>query len=759
MKGKRIFSLVFIIIFILGFSEHAKCNQQIVWTQPEGLYGGEINSITFSPDFSIDKTIFAGGPEGLYVSIDRGSTWKRVTFGFSEGINSISLSPSYGKDRTIIVGTKDGIYASNDSGNTWYTFQRGVLNTYIIEVKSDSNGNYYALSFDGALMKKMPSDQTWKLIGTFDNPLSNTFTVSNNTIYIGCEEGSIYELSLQTNEKNLIAKNLCEGTISSIDIYGSTIYASSYDGGVFVSVGGKNFSQELKGSKISDLQISENGVLFALSSFNGLEIKTSAGWEDFDINYDSTNLSLQLAPDFTSSRLLLVGSREYGIIESNDAGKTFSISNNGITNLNVTAVAFSKNYASDKTIYLGTYSNGLYISKDEGSSFSHLKNFDPSISINSIEQLSNGTLLIGTAGNGIYYSTDGNTFTQLGLIANDFINFIKQTPSGKIFVGTEDDGLYYMASDTSNVTKITNGIYSWDKNINNIASSDNNIFLSTNGGNLYLSADGGNTFKEIGKNSFGGLSITGMSISPSFSNDGTILIGTSGGVYISNDYGNHFINIPDLLGTWADGCAISPDYANDGFTAIGAWGHVYITGNKGKSYQDIYSNVTNRYITKIALTPDFKYMKSGSIFILTNSGGLFRLKQKNEITLKMTIDQKGMLVNEQFVDTDVAPIILNNRTLVPVRFISEAFGADVQWYAGSRKVVIKLNNINIEMFIGKPQAHINGKEITIDQQNEKVTPVIISNRTFVPIRFISEAFGAQVEWNADLRQVTITLEG
>jgi photosystem II stability/assembly factor-like uncharacterized protein len=587
MKGKQIFLLLLVIIFLLGFSGYARGDQQVVWEKPEGLYGGEIKSIAFSPDFSTDKTIFAGGPEGLYISIDNGSSWKRVAFSFSEGINSISLSSSYAKDHTVIVGTKEGIYASNDLGNTWYTFQRGVLNTYIIEVESDSNGNYYALSFDGALMEKKPSDQTWNLIGTFNNPLSNTFTVSGNIVYIGCEEGSMYQLDLRTNKEDLIAKNLCEGTISSIRIKGSTIYASSFNGGVFISTDGEKFSQELKGSKISDLQISENGTLFALSSFNGLEVKTSAGWQDFNMDYDSTNLSLQLSPDFISSGLLLIGSREYGIIESNDAGKTFSISNNGVTNLNITAIAFSNNYSSDNTIYLGTYSNGLYISKDGGSSFYPSKNFAPGININSLEQISNCTLLIGTAGNGIYYSTDENTFTKLNLISNDFINFIKQTPSGKIFIGTEDNGLFYLSSNMSSVTQITNGIYSWDKNINNIVFSDKNIFVSTNGGNLYLSADEGNTFKDISGNSFGGLSITGMSISPSFINDGTILVGTSGSIYLSTDYGNHFVNIPDLLGTWADGCAISPDFTNDGFMAIGAWGHIYITSNKGKSYQDI----------------------------------------------------------------------------------------------------------------------------------------------------------------------------
>jgi len=58
--------------------------------------------------------------------------------------------------------------------------------------------------------------------------------------------------------------------------------------------------------------------------------------------------------------------------------------------------------------------------------------------------------------------------------------------------------------------------------------------------------------------------------------------------------------------------------------------------------------------------------------------------------VKMTIDKKGMLVNDKFIDTDAAPVIINSRTLVPIRFISEAFGANIQWNPFLRQVTITL---------------------------------------------------------------------
>jgi len=123
---------------------------------------------------------------------------------------------------------------------------------------------------------------------------------------------------------------------------------------------------------------------------------------------------------------------------------------------------------------------------------------------------------------------------------------------------------------------------------------------------------------------------------------------------------------------------------------IGAWQHIYTTNNKGMGFKDIYANINNRYINKIVLTPDFEYMKSGSMFVLTNSGSVFRLKQGLKTVVKMTIDKKGMLVNDKFIDTDAAPVIINSRTLVPIRFISEAFGANIQWNPFLRQVTITL---------------------------------------------------------------------
>ncbi|MDR2939077.1 MAG: copper amine oxidase N-terminal domain-containing protein [Clostridiales bacterium] len=96
-----------------------------------------------------------------------------------------------------------------------------------------------------------------------------------------------------------------------------------------------------------------------------------------------------------------------------------------------------------------------------------------------------------------------------------------------------------------------------------------------------------------------------------------------------------------------------------------------------------------------------------------------------------------------FVDgyiIDGADIITqNDRILVPVRVVSEVMGAQVGWDDKSRLVTIDKDNIKIEMGIGNKNVKINQSPKVID-----VAPTIYHERTYVPIRFISENFGADV---------------
>ena len=118
--------------------------------------------------------------------------------------------------------------------------------------------------------------------------------------------------------------------------------------------------------------------------------------------------------------------------------------------------------------------------------------------------------------------------------------------------------------------------------------------------------------------------------------------------------------------------------------------------------------------------------------------------------LIMTIDSKVASAFGKTVENDVAPIIVKDRTMLPARFVAENLGAKVEWNAAKRQATITGNGVTIVLTIDSTTATVNGKAVTLD------SPAFIQNdRTYTPVRFIAEALGAQVEWNATTRQAVI----
>ena len=100
---------------------------------------------------------------------------------------------------------------------------------------------------------------------------------------------------------------------------------------------------------------------------------------------------------------------------------------------------------------------------------------------------------------------------------------------------------------------------------------------------------------------------------------------------------------------------------------------------------------------------------------------------------------------------DVNPIIYEGRTLVPMRLIFEALGAKVDWIDETKTAVGVKDGIKIEISINDKKLIKNGEAIELD-----VPAMLISSRTLVPVRAISESFGCEVGWDGELYKVTIT---
>ncbi|MGI6469420.1 MAG: hypothetical protein GXZ09_10080 [Syntrophomonadaceae bacterium] len=127
----------------------------------------------------------------------------------------------------------------------------------------------------------------------------------------------------------------------------------------------------------------------------------------------------------------------------------------------------------------------------------------------------------------------------------------------------------------------------------------------------------------------------------------------------------------------------------------------------------------------------------------------------SQLTLDFFIGNNIYNVNGAASAMDVSPIIMEGRTLLPIRFVTEAIGATIEWFDTEKKVLIKQGSTSIELWIGKSQAKINGQSVAIDPDNPAVMPLIINGRTMMPLRFIAENLGCEVEWVGQNNQVII----
>jgi len=160
----------------------------------------------------------------------------------------------------------------------------------------------------------------------------------------------------------------------------------------------------------------------------------------------------------------------------------------------------------------------------------------------------------------------------------------------------------------------------------------------------------------------------------------------------------------------------------------------YIMLSEGSNTITIIS--TSKYGTTNKLTKTV-YLKTSTIIILQIGNEIFIVNGVNNML-------------------DSPPVIKNSRTLIPIRAVVEALGGTIGWDGTTKKVTVTLKDTSIELWIGKPQATVNGQAKWIDDTNHKVMPEIINGRTMLPLRFVIENLGAHLDWDGITKTITIT---
>lgn len=119
--------------------------------------------------------------------------------------------------------------------------------------------------------------------------------------------------------------------------------------------------------------------------------------------------------------------------------------------------------------------------------------------------------------------------------------------------------------------------------------------------------------------------------------------------------------------------------------------------------------------------------------------------------VRLYIGEKDAEVNFQPATMEQPAFVKAGRTLVPFRFLGESLGAEISWNNEKQQAVLKLKSTEVIVKIGSKIAYVNGKMQTLDVPAETK-----NGRTFVPLRFMSEAFGAYVNYYSENEMVEVS---
>jgi hypothetical protein len=160
------------------------------------------------------------------------------------------------------------------------------------------------------------------------------------------------------------------------------------------------------------------------------------------------------------------------------------------------------------------------------------------------------------------------------------------------------------------------------------------------------------------------------------------------------------------------------------------------------------TKVTIPEFSEDEVIPFTEYLKTNEAFMNSPYASALGVGKK---TIMLSIGEKTAFVSgEGSIDLDAEPFIQDESTMVPVRFVGETLGATVDWRDEDKAVIYNDGSKNIELYIGSKTAYVNGVAYELP-----TAPVIVNGSTMVPLRFVSEQLGATVNWNEELKMITI----
>jgi len=665
--------------------------------------------------------------------VDAVDEWEKLPLG-DKWVTSITIDSNDSK--VIYVTTLlDGVWKTIDGGKEWFQilyYQRTTFSCSALDVQNNilyigSGGG----SVGGGIFKSTNSGKNWIKLAIKKSIHCLKLDAQNPwVIYIGTARGVFKSTDGGENWK-AINSGLTKLSISALAIDSQNtqiIYIGTWEQGVFKSIdGGENWVALDKGllsPRVDSIVIdpTNHQVIYAATSLYGETLgngvfKSIDGGENWvKINKGLTCLSMcSLAIDSTHTQVIYVGTQGQGVFKSIDGGENWVEINKGLTSLNVNSLAIDP--TDSRIIYAGTfYPGGLFKSV-----------------VNTYRIITS--------------TTTGGVITPSGSVSVDYgqsQNFTITPDTGYKIKDVKVDGASVGAVTTYTFENVTS-----DHTIEAIFEPITYLITASAGIDGSVSPSGTVTLNYGDSKTFTITPNTGYIIKD-VKVDG-VSVGAVTTYTFENVTSSHIIEAMFEPITYS----ITTSAGSGG--SISPLGTVKIKYGDSKTFTIIPNSgykISNVKVDGVSVGAVSSYT-----FNNVTSDHTISVAFEKEITETVIILQIGnstFTVNGISNTLDSPPIIKNSRTLLPIRAIIEALGGTVGWDTTAKKVTVTLGSTTIELWIGKSIAKVNGVDTSIDSANPKVVPEIINSRTMLPLRFIAENLGCDVQWDGTTKTITIT---
>lgn len=343
--------------------------------------------------------------------------------------------------------------------------------------------------------------------------------------------------------------------------------------------------------------------------------------------------TVEMSPDYQQDRTVFINVRG-NLFKSGDGGASWQTVVNGLDHQHeLSALDIARQ--SGKVLYLATFGDGIYKSENEGDSWREVNRGLENLNIDLVKISPNSSNVVLAAGTeaGLYATDNGGS--SWSSVMEDKITAIAFDPTdnNKTIVGDEQGNLF-ASSDRGNswqqlATLENSGAVSAIAVSPNLA-TDRTWWAGTERG-VYRTVDGGNTWNEVNR----GLSdrqIVSLAISPNYQTDSTLLASTwHGGVFRSTDGGSSWskskgmtkdgqADLPNFQRPHFSDLSISPSYSQDGTVFAAGFDGLFKSTDGGRVWREV-DTLSSYIIVGFDLSPD--YQQDSTVAVTTYLGGAY----------------------------------------------------------------------------------------------------------------------------------------